>query len=135
MDILEGFNQTLFPGQRVIRVNGWQNAEKYPVPRDCEVIMLDTDPDSDYIYMKKVDQNGAPNFERYKIEADPVPKFDPEKYVTVKDFENFQKEILNGFDSLKQSINSSGFYNTKSGNNGKQSNKPNSEFNQSSTNV
>ncbi len=135
MDILEGFNQTLFPGQKVIRVNGWQNAEKYPVPRDCEVIMLDTDPDSDYIYMKKVDQNGASNFERYKIEADPVPRFDPEKYVTVKDFENFQKEILNGFNSLKQSINSSGFYNTKSGNNGKQSNKPNSEFSQSSTNV
>ena len=135
MDILEGFNQTLFPGYRVIRVNGWQAGEKYPMPRDCEAIMLDSDPTVDYIYMKRVDQNGAETFARYKIEEDPIPRFDPEKYVTKKDFSKFQEEILNGFDSLKQSINNAGFNNTKSGNGNKQSNKSNSEFSQSTTNV
>ena len=122
MDILEGLNQTLFPGYRVIRVNGWEAAEKYPLPRDCEAIMLDSNPESDHIYMKKVDVNGAPNFERYKITRDPVPRFDPEKYVTVDSFDNFKKEILDGFDSLKQSFAANnGGYNKSSGNN-KQSN-------------
>ena len=108
MAILDNLNQTLFPGHRVIKVDGWQAAEKYPLPRDCEVVMLDTNPDVDYIYMKKTDTNGAETFARYLIEEDPIPKFDPQKYVTVDDFKNFKEEILNGFNSLKQSITAAG---------------------------
>ena len=108
MAILDSLNQALMPGGRVIKVDGWQAAQKYPLPRDCEVIMLDSNPDADYIYMKKTDINGAETFERYMIEADPVPSFDPEKYVTIDDFKNFKEEILNGFNSLKQTIDGSG---------------------------
>ena len=117
MAILDSLNQTLFPGHRVIKVDGWQAADKYPLPRDCEVIMLDSNPDVNYIYMKKTDVNGAETFERYLFEADPIPKFDPDKYVTTDDFKQFKEEILDGFNSLKQSI--SGSVNTKSGGNSK----------------
>ena len=122
-NILQGLNQTLFPGHQVIRVNGWEGAEKYPIPRDCEVIMLDKDPESDYIYMKKTDSNGDPITQRYKITEAPVPKFDPEKYLSVQDFKSYQEEnrkfqedILDAIDSLKQSISGNG---TKSNGNSK----------------
>ena len=107
MVFLDNINQALMPGQKVIKVDGWQAAKKYPVPRDCEVIMIDSNPDVDYIYMKKVDINGGESFERYMIEADPVPEFDPDKYVTVDDLKKCKEEILNGFTSLKQSIDGS----------------------------
>ena len=122
-NILAGLNQTLFPGHTVIRVNGWEEAEKYPMPRDCEVIMLDKDPESDYIYMKKTDSNGGPTTQRYKITEAPVPRFDPDKYLSVDDFKSYQEEnrkfqedILDAVNSLKQSIS---FNYSKSGGNNK----------------
>ena len=114
MAILDSLNQALMPGHRVIKVDGWQAAEKYPLPRDCEVVMLDINPDVDYIYMKKTDVNGAESFARYMIEEDPIPKFDPDKYVTVDDLKNFKEEILNGFNSLKRSIDGAAGNNTHS---------------------
>lgn len=108
MDILNSLNSTLFPGHRVPRVNGWKEAEKYQLPRDCEVILLDQSPDSDYIYMKKVDAAGVETFARYKILEEPIPEFNPEKFVTIDDFSKFKEEILNGFDSLKSAITSGG---------------------------
>ena len=119
MAILDDLNQALLPGHRVIKVDGWQAAEKYPLPRDCEVVMLDINPEVDYIYMKKTDINGAEKFARYVIEEDPIPKFDPDKYVTTDDFKNFKEEILNGFNSLKQSITGSNSSNSKSSSNSK----------------
>lgn len=124
-NILQGFNQTLFPGHSVIRVNGWEGADKYPMPRDCEAIMLDADPESDHLYMKKTDSNGGATTERYKYKKDPVPKFDPDKYLTVEDFKNYQEEnrkfqedILDAINSLRQSY-SNGY--SKSSGNSKQS--------------
>lgn len=107
MDILKGLTQSLYPGQRVIKVDGWQNADKYPVPHDCEVIMLDTT--EDYIYMKKVDINGGEKFARYKIIEDPIPVFNPDKFVTIEQFnqlreenEKFQEEVLSAIYSQQQ---------------------------------
>ena len=100
MDNLQGLIQNLYPGYRVIKVDGWQNAQDYPVPRDCEVILLDSK--QDYIYMKKVDVNGGKEFERYKITVDPIPVFDPNKYVTIEDFDNFKKELLDAINSQQQ---------------------------------
>lgn len=116
MAILDSLNQALMPGHRVIKVDGWQAADKYPLPRDCEVIMLDSNPDVNYIYMKKTDINGAESFQRYIFEEDPVPRFDPDKYVTVDDLQKFKEEILNGFDSLKKSIDGAGNSSAKSSN-------------------
>lgn len=121
-NILQGLNQTLFPGHTIIRVNGYEAAEKYPMPRDCEAIMLDSDPESSYLYMKKTDSNGGGITARYKYKEEPVPRFDPDKYLTVEDFKNYQEEnrkfqedILDAINSIKQSTNG----NSKSGNNSK----------------
>lgn len=108
-NILSGLNQTLFPGHRVIRVNGYPDAEKYPMPRDCEAIFIDSDPSSDYIYMKMTDSNGGSTVARYKITEEPIPRFDPDKYINVDTFKEFQEEtrkfqedILDAIHSLKQ---------------------------------
>lgn len=108
-NFLSNFNQTLFPGHQVIRVNGWEEAEKYPMPRDCEAILLDSNPESNYIYMKKSDSNGGVTTERYKYKKEPVPRFDPDKYLTVDDFmayqednRKFQEDILDAINSIKQ---------------------------------
>ena len=109
-NLLSGLNQTLFPGHRVIRVNGWDEADKYPLPRDCEAIFIDKDPESDHIYMKMTDSNGGSTMERYKIQPDPIPRFDPDKYITVESFKSFQdetrkfqEEILDAIHSLTKS--------------------------------
>lgn len=113
--ILQSLNQTLFPGHTVIRVDGYDAAEKYPMPRDCEAIMLDSDPDSNHLYMKKTDSNGG------YIE-DPVPKFDPDKYLSVDEFKKyqeenrkFQEEILDAINSIRQPANTG--YSKSSANN------------------
>lgn len=139
MDILsslsQGLNQSLFPGRRVIRVKGYEAAEKYPMPRDCEVILLDDDPDTDYIYMKVTDTNGGEKFARYKIIEDPIPRFEPGKYVTTSDFNSFKEEILDGFDSLKQSISAVAERSARSYNGNKQSGRSNNELSKSESNV
>ena len=104
MDILRSLNQAILPGARVPRVDGWEALKKYPMPRDSEGIFLDTDDTKDYIYMKSVDINGSETCARYKFELDPVEEFDPDKYVTVRDFNEFREEIRHGFDSIKDSI-------------------------------
>ena len=102
MDIFNSFNQVLYPGSKVIRVKGYQGAKEYSIPRDSEVILLDADPAVNYIYMKKVDNNGAEQTMRYKFEEDPVPEFDHEKFVTKEDFNAKMQEVLDGINSLKQ---------------------------------
>lgn len=133
MDILSSLNSTLFPGHRVPRANGWKEAEKYQMPRDCEIIILDQSPESDYIYMKKIDAAGVESFARYKITEDPIPEINPEKFVTIDDFTKFKEEILNGFDSLKSTITA----NRESKPNGddQQSCEPDNGINRSSASV
>ena len=104
MDILNSLTQALYPGHRVIRVKGYQAAKDYPMPRDSEAIMRDEDPATNFIYMKKVDVNGGEMCARYKYEEDPVPSLNPEDYVTAQDFHEFRKEVLDGINSLKQSL-------------------------------
>lgn len=127
-------SQTLLPGQRLLKAKGAEAAEKYPMPRDCEACIFDED--EDYLYIKKTDTNGGVILLRYKLEEDPIPHFDPKKYVTVDDFKNFKEEILNGFNNLQQTIAG----NSNSGNNGynksgKQYNKPNNGSSQSTADV
>ena len=95
------------------------------MPRDCEGAFFDED--EDYCYIKKTDTNGGVILLRYRLEEDPIPHFDPKKYVTVDDFSRFKEEILDGFNALQQTITantSSGNY-SKSGGGNKQSYKPN----------
>ena len=102
MDLLNSVNPVLAPGQRLLTVKGYEAAEKYPFPRDCHAPLFDEE--DDYLYIKRTDVNGGTTVDRYHLESDPIPKFDPKKYVTVDDFANFKEEILNGFNNLQQSI-------------------------------
>ena len=104
MDILSSISQAMYPGCRVIRVKGYQAAKKYPMPRDSEAIFIDEDPAVNYIYMKKVDVNGNDICERYKYEEDPVPEFSPDKFVTKDEFNNKLEEVMNGIDSIRESL-------------------------------
>lgn len=126
--ITQSLNQALSPGQRVIRVNGFEEAEKYPMPINCEAIMIDSNPNSDYIYMKATDLNGGEKFARYKIVEDPIPRFDPDKYVTTNDFEKLKEDISNGFDSIKQLITASTERANRSNGGIKQPGRTNNEF-------
>jgi len=104
MDILNSLNQALYPGHKVIRVRGYKAAKDYPMPRDSEAIFLDSDPDTNYIYMKKVDINGGELVARYIYEEDPIPEFDPSKYVTTEEFNNKITEVMDGINSIRKSI-------------------------------
>lgn len=132
MDLLTNSNPTLLPGQRLLKAKGYDGADKYPMPRDCEAPIFDED--EDYLYIKKTDTNGGVTLLRYKLEEDPIPHFDPKKYVTVDDFAKFKEDILNGFNDLRETLaaNAGGGFNGKSG---KQPNKPNNGIGQSTGNV
>lgn len=105
MDFLNAQNPTLLPGQRLLSIKGgFEAAEKYPTPRDCEAAIFDEE--EDYLYIKKTDTNGGVTLIRYRLEEDPIPKFDPKKYVTIDDLKIFKEEILSGFDNLQKSFNS-----------------------------
>lgn len=140
MDLSSFTNPTLLPGQRLLFVNGYEAAEKYPLPRDCQAALFDEN--DNYLYIKSTDTNGGIKTTRYRLEEEPIPKFEPNNYVTIDDFSKFKEEILNGINSIQQSINgepanNSNGYNSKSNNagNGKQSNKSGSQQFQSAGNV
>ena len=128
-NLSQGLNQAFFPGHREVRVRGWEEAEKYPLPRDCEAVLLDADPNSDYIYMKKVEADGTERFERYLLVAKPVPKFDPDKYVSTSEFNKLKEDMNNGFDSIKQLLaaNSDRIPAARSNGNNKQPNRSGNE--------
>lgn len=136
MELFNNTSPTLLPGQRLLKVNGCEAAEKYPMPRDCETVLFDEN--EDYLYIKKTDTNGGVILLRYKLKEDPIPHFDPKKYVTVEDFSKFREEMLNGFNNIQQAIangqhtSGSGF---KPNGTGKQSNKPNNGIDQSTASV
>lgn len=130
--LTRGLNQSMFPGHRVPRVSGWEGIQKFNMPLDCEVIALDKDPESNHLYMKYIDQNGDEVCERYRYEKDPVPKFDPENYVTTKDFNSFKEDVLNAINSLntfKQPVGQQPAEHTsRSGGNNKQSGRSDNGF-------
>ena len=136
MELFNNLSPTLLPGQRLLKVKGCEAAEKYPMPRDCETVLFDED--EDYLYIKKTDTNGGVILLRYKLEEDPIPHFDPKKYVTIDDFSKFKEEMLNGFNNLQQAL-TNGQHNANSGfksnGSGKQSNKPNTGIDQPSASV
>lgn len=115
MDLLNSTNPVLVPGQRLLTTDaGYQGADKYPFPRDCEAAIFDTN--EDYVYIKRTDVNGATTLRRFHLEEEPLPVFDPKKYVTVDDLAGFKEEMINAINSLQQSINNSN-RNPQQGNN------------------
>ena len=95
MDILNSLNQTLYPGYRVPRVKGYEGAKAYFVPRDCEAMMIDEDPNKNIMYMKKVDNNGVESVGWYDYKERPIPEYDPEKFVTKDELKNLKEDLVN----------------------------------------
>lgn len=134
--LTRGLSQSMFPGHRVPRVSGFEGIQKFSMPLDCEVIALDKNPESNHLYMKYVDQNGDEVCERYRYEKDPVPKFEPGKYVTNKDFNAFKEDVLNAINSLKQPAGQSSTEHTsRSSGNGKQLSRTDNGIKQSDSDV
>lgn len=136
MELFNNSSPTLLPGQRLLKVKGCEAAEKYPMPRDCETVLFDED--EDYCYIKKTDTNGGVILLRYRLEEDPIPHFDPKKYVTVDDFNSFKEEILNGFNNLQQTLtnrNTNSGYSKSPNGSAKQSGKPNNGVDQPAAGV
>ena len=104
MDILNSMNRVILPGQRVPRVDGWEGLKRFSMPRDSEGIFLNTDPTDDHVFMKAVDINGNETCERYALTRDPVEEFDPKKYVTKADLDNWKEEILNAINSKRSGV-------------------------------
>lgn len=102
MELTSFTNPTLLPGQRLLSTKGYDGAEKYPMPRDCQAAIFDSE--EDYVYIKATDTNGGVSLKRYKLEEDPIPRFEPGNYVTINDFEKFKEEVLNGINGIQQSI-------------------------------
>lgn len=124
-NLLSGANPLLTPGQRLLKCKGFEAAEKYPFPRDCEAPIFDED---EAVFYKKVtDVNGATTIRMFEYNEVPIPRFDPKKYVTIDDFDNFKEEILHGFTDLQQSIQS--IANTGNRNPQQGNNRPNSKQN------
>lgn len=139
MNLLDTINQTLnqslFPGHRELRSNGWEEAKNHQMPRDCEAsfwdFTSDPDPDVNYVYLKTIDINGSEKFMRYQLVEKPIPKFEPENYVTKNDFNEFKEDILDAINSLKQS----GSGGNRPGNSSKQSGRTGNEFRGSETDI
>lgn len=126
--INRSLSQALAPGHRVPRASGCEAAEKYPTPVDCEVVIFDSDPKSNHFYIKITDANGGVRFARYKYEEDPIPKFEPEKYVTTDDLKSFKEDILNAIDSRLNPEFTNNDRNTRPNGSPKQSGRSNNEF-------
>ena len=131
MELFNGQTQTLLPGQRLIKVKGYEGANKYAdsMPRDCEAIFLDSDEDTGYI--AKTDTNGGVQIIMFDMVVKEPPVFKPELYVTKNDFESFKEEMLNGFNDLKYALASGNTGSNKRYNGNKQPNQPNTELSQS----
>lgn len=98
MGIVDDLARALYPGQQILRVNGWEGLKKFAMPWNSSAIFLDTDPNEDHFYIKSVDSAGHETMSRHKYYEDPVEEIDPSKYARKSDLEATKEEILNAID-------------------------------------
>ena len=133
-DLFSTSNPTLLPGQRLLSIKGgFEAAEKYPTPRDCEAAIFDEE--EDYLYTKKTDTNGGVTLTRYQLVEDPIPRFDPKHYVTVDDFKSFKEDILDAINGLQKHVPAGQSNKSNGDNNSKQYRKPDNGVNESAGNI
>ena len=125
MNILNTFSSDLYTGHRVLRVSSYEEFKALHTPPDCEVIAINKNPEINEIYMKQVDNFGNENPARYSYKEIPEVKFEPDKYVTVDQFNELKEEIRNGFSAIKSTTYSAN--GSKSISNYKQSDSKNHE--------
>jgi hypothetical protein len=99
MGIVDDLARALYPGQQILRVNGWEGLKKFAMPWNSSAIFLDTDPNEDHFYIKSVDSAGHETMSRHKYYEDPVEEIDPSKYARKSDLEATKEEILSAIDA------------------------------------
>lgn len=74
------------PSRDIPFVRGMQGAEGFYLPPNSRVILMDTE--QSRFYVKAVNQSGVPEITAYDFT--PVPKEEPQEYITRKEFEQWK---------------------------------------------
>lgn len=95
------------PNQGIIWVQGEAAAKAYSIPPNSQIILMDSE--GECFYIKATDASGMPlplrTFEYKEIvktetpteshDAPPQPEFNPDDYVSKKEFDNLKRQIKN----------------------------------------
>lgn len=112
----------LIAGQKLPRVKGTVEAEKYPSMPNSEAVYVD-DKEEDIIYFKATDQSGMSRTVRYRCIEEPEPTLEDkmsDAFVTKEDFRSFVNEFREFRKEIVDAQHSTVPTNTKQGNSGKQ---------------
>lgn len=84
-------------GQKIPKVDGTKEADKYPTPPNSEVVLLDSKDDT-LLYVKTTDINNYSTVKRCRYYEDPEPtaqELNDQRYITIEEFNKFKEELLN----------------------------------------
>ncbi|MBO7452564.1 MAG: hypothetical protein J6U54_19725, partial [Clostridiales bacterium] len=79
------------------RVRNSEEAEKYPLGPNSEMVLLHASDDT-ILYFKKTDAQGFSTVVRYRYYPDPEPtqqEINDQRYVTIEEFNKLKEELLN----------------------------------------
>lgn len=108
------FNSPTVGGQKLNRVSGIDDVNRFQVGPNSEVPLFETD--DDVFYVKASDQNGNIVTRRFRFYEESM---DGAKYVTNDEFNKFKEEVLNGQQSIQKLIKQQ--YGSRKHNSGKYS--------------
>lgn len=87
----------LMSGQKIPKVDGMKEADRYPTPPNSEVVLLDSKDDT-LLYIKSTDVNNYSTIKRCRYYEDPEPtaqELNDQRYITIDEFNKFKEELLN----------------------------------------
>ena len=93
------FNAPAMSGQKLNRINGIDEVNRFQIGPNSEVPLFQTD--DDVFYVKVSDQNGNVTTRRFRFYEESM---EGAKYVTNDEFNKFKEEVLNGQQSIQQLI-------------------------------
>ena len=79
------------------RVKNSEEAEKYPLGPNSEMVLFDASDDT-ILYLKKTDAQGFSTVIRHRYYPDPEPtqqEINDQRYVTIDEFNKLKEELLN----------------------------------------
>ena len=104
------YSNLQLPNQKVPRVKGTSEAEKFPTQPNTEVVLFD-EQQNDIIYVKVTAQNGFSRTVRYRCYEEPEPTAEDklkDEFLTKTEFNNFYNEFKEFRKEMTGNANSSG---------------------------
>ena len=104
------YSNLQLPNQKVPRVKGTSEAEKFPTQPNTEVVLFD-EQQGDIIYVKVTAQNGFSRTVRYRCYEEPEPTAEDklkDEFLTKTEFNNFYNEFKEFRKEMTGNANSSG---------------------------